>query len=67
MPSATSIIINGVNPQGASLIITERGVMDFGTVFFDSNCIANILSFGNIVSMSESVSNDSYQDATKLI
>ena len=47
------------------MIITECGETDFGTVYFDSNCIANILSFGNIVSVSESVSYDSYQDCYK--
>ena len=66
MPSATPMITNGVNPQGEPLIITECGETDFGTIYFDSNCIANILSFGNIVSVSESVSYDSYQDCYKI-
>ena len=66
MPSATPMIIDGVNPQGEPLIITECGETDFGTVYFDSNCIANILSFGNIVSVSESVSYDSYQGCYKV-
>ena len=66
MPSATPMIINGVNPQGEPLIITECGETDFGTVYYDSNCIANILSFGNIVSSSESVSYDSDQDCYKV-
>ena len=66
MPSATPIFINGVNPQREPLIITECSETDFGTVCFDSNCIANILSFGNIVSVSELVSCDSYQDCYKV-
>ena len=40
--------------------------MDFGTLYLDGNCIANILSFGNIVSVSESLSYDSYQDCYKV-
>ena len=47
-------------------MITECGETDFGTVYFDSNCIANILNFGNIVSVSESLSYDSYQDCYKV-
>ena len=31
MSSATPMIINGVNPQGEPLIITECGETDFGT------------------------------------
>ena len=48
------------------MIITECGETDFGTAFFESNCIANISSFGNIVSVSESVSYDSDQDCYKV-
>ena len=48
------------------MIITECGETDFGTVYYDSNCIANILSFGNIVSSSDSVSYDSDQDCYKV-
>ena len=66
MPSATPMIINGVNPQGESLIITECGETDFGTVYYDRTCIANILSFGNVVNVSESVSYDSDQDCYKV-
>ena len=66
MPSATPMIINGVNPQGEPLIITECGETDFGTVYYDRTCIANISSFGNIVSSSESVSYDSDQDYYKV-
>ena len=65
-PSAIPMIINGVNPQGEPLIIMECGATDFRIVYFDSNCIANILSFGNIVSVSESVSYDNYQDCYKV-
>ena len=60
------MIINGVNPQGEPLIITECGETNLGTVYYDSNCIANILSFGNRVSVSESASHDSYQDYYKV-
>ena len=48
------------------MIITECGETDFGTVYYDRKCIANILSFGNIVSVSESVSYDSDQDCYKV-
>jgi hypothetical protein len=66
MPSTTPMIINGVNPEGEPLIITESGETDFGTVYFDRNCVANILSFGNVVNMSESVRYDSEQDCYKV-
>ena len=66
MPSAVPMIINGVNPRGKPLIITECGETDFGTVYFDRNCIANILSFGNVVNTSESVSYDSEEDCYKV-
>ena len=66
VPSTTPMIINGVNPEGEPLIITECGETDFGIVYFDSNCVANILSFGNIVNTSESVSYDSTQDCYKV-
>ena len=42
MPSVTPMIIYGVNSQGGSLIITECGETDSLTLYFDSNCIANI-------------------------
>jgi hypothetical protein len=54
-PSPTPMIISGVNPKGKPLIITECGETDFGFVYYDSKCIANILSFGNVVNNSVSV------------
>jgi hypothetical protein len=48
-PSPTPMIISGVNPKGQPLIITECGETDFGFVYYDPKCIANILSFGNVV------------------
>lgn len=64
IPSSRPMIVSGVNPQASPLIITEYGNTDFGMVYYDPNCIANILSFGNIVNDSKSVvynsSNDCY-------
>jgi hypothetical protein len=53
--SPTPMIISGVNPKGKPLIITECGETDFGFVYYDPKCIANILSFGNVVNNSVSV------------
>ena len=54
MPSIVPTIINGVNPKGKPLIIMECGQTDFGTVYFDRNCIANVLSSGDLFKTSES-------------
>ena len=48
--------VSGVNAKGKPLVITQCGDTDFGTAYYDSNCIANILSFGNMVNNSKSVS-----------
>jgi hypothetical protein len=61
-PSVIPMEISGVNPKGSPLIITECGDTDFGIVYFDSNCIANILSFGNVVNYCKSVSYNSRHD-----
>lgn len=50
------LLVSGVNAKGKPLVITQCGDTDFGTVYYDSNCIANILSFGNMVNNSKSVS-----------
>jgi hypothetical protein len=50
--SPTPMIISGVNPKGKPLIITECGETDFGFVYYDPKCIADILSFGNDVNNS---------------
>jgi hypothetical protein len=54
-PSPTPMIISGVNPKGKPLVITEYGETDFGYVYYEPKCVANILSFGNIVNDSVSV------------
>ena len=54
--SEKPLVVSGVNARGKPLVITQCGDTDFGTVYYDSNCIANILSFGNMVNNSKSVS-----------
>jgi hypothetical protein len=61
-PSPAPMIISGVNPKGSPLVITECGETDFGYAYYDHKCIANILSFGNIVNTCESVVYNSRHD-----
>jgi hypothetical protein len=61
-PSPAPMIISGVNPKGSPLVITECGETDFGYAYYDPKCIANILSFGNIVNTCESVVYNSRHD-----
>jgi hypothetical protein len=61
-PSPAPMIIGGVNPKGSPLVITECGETDFGFAYYDPKCIANILSFGNIVNSCESVVYNSRHD-----
>jgi hypothetical protein len=49
------LIVNGVNIDSHPLIISESDETDFGTVFYNKDCVANILSFGKVVNNSESV------------
>ena len=62
--SQKHILISGVNLDSEPLVISREGNTDFGTVYYDDKCIANILSFGNIVDLSHMVryvhTNDSY-------
>ena len=60
--SRVPLLVSGVNSRGDLLVITEYGNTDFGIVYYDPNCIANILSFGNMVNNSFSVSYDSKRD-----
>ena len=53
VPSTNSLIVNGVNKDSHPSIISESGETDFGMVYYDKDCVANILSFGNIVSASQ--------------
>jgi hypothetical protein len=46
-PSIIPMEISGVNPKRSPLIITECRETDFGIVYLDGNCIANI-SFGSV-------------------
>jgi hypothetical protein len=61
-PSVIPMEISGVNARGSPLIITECGETDFGIVYLDRNCIANISSFGNVVNYCKSVSYSSRHD-----
>ena len=58
----TPMIVNGINSRGEPLVITECGTTDFGLVYYDPNCIANILSFANMVNNSYSVKYNSKGD-----
>ena len=64
VPADTSMVVNGVNSRGEPMVIRERGTTDFGLIYYDPNCIANILSFANMVnncySMKYSSKNDFY-------
>ena len=55
VPSTNSLIVNGVNKDSHPLIISESGETDFGTVYYNKDCVANILSFGKVVNNSQSV------------
>ena len=58
----TPLVVNGVNTRGEPLTIRECGRTDFGLVYYDPNCIANILSFANMVNNCYSVKYDSKGD-----
>ena len=62
VPAQTPMVVNGVNTRGGPLTITECGRTDFGVVYYDPNCIANILSFANMVNNSYSVKYNSKGD-----
>ena len=48
-----SLVIDGVNNNSDPLVITEYGTTDFGIVYYSKDCVANILSFGNLVDDSD--------------
>ena len=56
------MVVNGVNSKGEPIVITQCGTMDFGVVYYYSDCIANILSFANMVNNCYSVSHSSNND-----
>ena len=58
----TPMIINGVNSMGEPMIVTQCGNTDFGIVYYDPNCIANILSFANMVNNCYAVTYNSKYD-----
>ena len=60
--SQIPMLVSGVNSKGKPLVITECGNTDFGVVYYDPNCIANILSFGNMVNNCFSVTYSNKQD-----
>ena len=49
VPAHTPMVVNGVNSKGEPMVIRECGKTDFGVVYYDPSCIANILSFANMV------------------
>jgi hypothetical protein len=57
-----TMIISGVNPKGKPLIATHWGSTDFGMVYYNADCIANILSFGNVVNTCYSVTYNTNND-----
>ena len=58
----TPLVVNGVNTRGEPLTIRECGRADFRVVYYDPNCIANILSFANMVNNCYSVKYNSKGD-----
>ena len=58
----TPMVISGVNSQGEPMVVTQCGKTDFGVVYYDPNCIANILSFANMVNKCYAVSYNSKYD-----
>ena len=52
----TPMIISGANSKGEPMVVTQCGSTDFGVVYYDPNCIANILSFANMVNNCYAVS-----------
>ena len=58
----TPLVVNGVNSKGKPMVIRECGNTDFGVVYYDPSCIANILSFANMVNNCYSVSYSSKHD-----
>ena len=39
VPSTNSLIVNGVNKDSHPLIISESGETDFGTVYYNKDCV----------------------------
>ncbi len=60
--SEVPLIVSGVNTKGDPLIINQCGDTDFGIVYHDPNCIANILSFGNMVNNCYSITYSNKRD-----
>ena len=64
VPADTPMVVNGVKSRREPMMIKERGTTDFGLVYYDPNCIANILSFAimvnNCYSMKYSITRDLY-------
>ena len=58
----TPMVVNGLNSREVPMVITECGTTDFGLVYYDPNCIANILSFANMANNSYSVKCNSKGD-----
>ena len=62
VPAPTPMVVSGVNSKGEPMVIRECGNTDFGVVYHDPSCIANILSFANMVNNCISVSYSSKHD-----
>jgi hypothetical protein len=56
------MVVNGVDSKGQPMVITQSGTTDFGIVYYYPDCIANILSFANMVNNCYSVSYSSKND-----
>ena len=66
VPADTPMVVNGVNSRGEPMVIRERGLTNFGSVYYDLNCIANILSFANMVNNCYSMKYSSGSDFCSL-
>ena len=66
VPADTHMVVNGVDSRGEQLVISEGGTTDSGLVYYDHNCIANILSFANMVNNCYSMKYSSGSDFCSL-
>jgi len=62
MDTKRPIIVEGINSKANGLLVVEEGLTDFGTVYYNGEAAANILSFGEAVDNYERVQYDSLGD-----
>ena len=43
------LIVRGVNNDSEDSIVSEEGTTEFGIVYYNKSCVANVLSLGNAV------------------